>query len=146
MLRVSSMVRRGVLVGALALASAACGGPLRYSVRGTPRAAGADADVEAHVNRGQSNTRLEVRATNLPPPDRVAAGSTMFVVWQRRNASSQWSRVGTLEFNPGSRVGELHGVTVPETSFELQITAEMNATPGSPSQNVVFDQQVGSGS
>lgn len=143
MRRSNSLFRKGLLMCVLALGAAACGGPLRYEIRGTPRAAGADAVIEAHVNRDTSNTRLEVRATNLPPPDRIQPGATTFVVWQRRNQAQPWARVGALAYNPSSRIGELRDVTVPETTFELQITTETNPTPGSPSTNVVFLQQIG---
>jgi hypothetical protein len=134
----------GILAGVLALGAAACGGPLHYAIQGTPRAAGADATLDAHVSTEQSNTRLELIAMNLAPPDRVSPGSTMYVVWQRRNSTMQWTRVGTLAYNAGGRRGELHGVTVPETRFEMQITAEPNSTPTAPAEHVVFTQNVGS--
>ncbi len=127
---------------ALVAALAGCGGPLRYQVQATQRSPGADAEVVAHVNAGQNNTRLEVRTQNLPPPSRLVANNTVFMVWQRRNTSAPWARVGTLQYNEGSRVGELRDTTVPETTFDLQITAEADANVGSPSTNVVFQQAI----
>lgn len=121
---------------------AACGGPLRYQVQSSQRAPGADAEVVANVNSGQNNTRLEIRASNLPPASRLVANGTVFMVWQRRNSSAPWARVGSLAYVDGSRTGELRDTTVPETSFEVQITAEVDANVGSPSTNVVFSQAI----
>lgn len=128
---------------ALVLVGAGCGGPLRYTMRGSPSAAGADASLEANVDTAQSMTRLNAHASDLAPPDRIRAGATVFVVWQRRNPGQPWVRLGTLDYNAASRVGDLRDVNVPETSFELQITAEADAQPGSPSDSVAFDQMVG---
>ncbi len=119
-----------------------CGGPLKYTLRGSDNATGADAQVVAKVNKGEGNTRLDIHATNLPPADRLRPGSTAFVVWQRKNQGVNWSRVGTLNYDPASREGTLREVSVPETAFDLQVTPENEAAPGSPSNQPVFSQRV----
>ena len=137
MKRRSVELRTAVFAGLLAV-SAGCAGSLHYVVRGTPRVAGADADVTAAVNRDQANTRLEVHATNLPPPDRIQNNAQTFVVWQRRNGGSPWLRVGALQYNPGTRTGDMHDTTVPEVAFEMEITAENAPDVNSPSEAVIF--------
>jgi hypothetical protein len=132
---------RGLLVALFVFAGTGCG-TLKYQVPGSSRAPGADAKIIAEVNKGQSNTKLEIIAENLPPPDRLQPGTTAFVVWQRKNDTAGWQRVGTLNYDKGKRRGTLEA-TAPETKFELVITAEVNATPASPSSNVMFSQVVG---
>jgi hypothetical protein len=133
------------LAGCLAasvILTTACGGPLRYMVPGTEKAPGADAEVVAVVNPDQSTTKFDVRATYLPPPGRIAEGTDSYVVWVRRDSSQPWTRVGTLKYDPNARTGEMREVSVPETAFELAITAESGPVPGSPSNDVVFAQVV----
>jgi len=122
------------------LASVACG-PLKYEIKGTPMATGADAIITADVQKEKALTLVEIAATNLPPPDRVMAGSAHFVAWQRKDNGSQWARIGVLIFDEGERKGSLTA-TVPELTFELQITAEREQSPESPSPDAVFFQKV----
>lgn len=141
MLRMNSVFGRVALVSALALVG--CGGPLRYTLRGSARAAGADANLVADVDTSRSLTRLNARASNLAPPDRIQTGATAFVVWERTDGAQGWVRVSTLDYDPATRVGELRDISVPETRFEIQITAEANAQPLAPSSHVVFTQRIG---
>jgi hypothetical protein len=132
---------RGLLVALFVFAGFGCG-TLKYEVPGTARAPGADAKITAEVNKGQGNTKLEILAENLPPPDRLQPGTTAFVVWQRKNDQAPWQRVGALNYDKGKRKGTLEA-TAPEVKFELVITAEQSASPASPSGNIMFQQQVG---
>lgn len=127
---------------AATLSLAACGGPLRYQLQSSSRSPGADAELIAAINSDQSNTRIDLRVSNLPPATRIVPNATVFMVWQRRGPSASWSRVGTLNYNNGARTGQLRDTTVPETSFELQVTVEADANAGSPSPNVLFNQTV----
>ena len=117
-------------------------GTLKYQVQGTARAPGADAKIVAEVNKGAGNMKLEILAENLPPPERLQPGTTAFVVWQRKNDTAQWQRVGALTYDKGKRRGTLEA-TAPETKLELVITAEMSGSPASPSGNILFQQLVG---
>lgn len=132
----------GILATVLTVGGLGCGGPLRYTPRPTQRAPEADATIVADINREQSTTRLEIRVEHLAPPDRIQPGATAYVVWTRRGPTATWNRVGTLRYNPSSRVGELVA-TAPDTAFELIITAESNSAPGAPSSTIVVQQQVG---
>ena len=129
------------LVLFLSLAVAACGGPLKYEVASSARAPGADAKIAAKVKKDQSLTQLEIEAVNLPPPARVTDGATSYVVWHRRDSSGAWTRSGGLAYDESDRKGKWTG-TVPETSFNLVISAEKEASAGSPSGETVFSQHV----
>ncbi len=137
-------VSRLVFAAALSVALAgftACG-PLKYEVRGTPAATGADAVVTAEIVAEQNLTKLNVMAANLPPPERIKEGATTFVVWQRASADAVWSRIGALDYSADSRKGELKDASVPVTAFDLEVTAEADAAGASPSGEVIFTQRV----
>lgn len=130
---------QSILVGAV-LFLAACGGPLKYTVP-SPKALGADAKIVADVKAEQHQTMIEIKALNLAPADRVAGGAQYFIIWQRKDTGSQWTRVGTLVYDDKDREGKFEG-SVPETSFDLSITAEKDAGAAAPSADVVFSQHV----
>lgn len=125
----------------LSVLVAACGGPLKYQVPSTARAPGADAKIVADVSTDQSQTRLDVDITNLPPPGRVSDKATTYVAWYRKNSNATWSRVGGLKYDEGDREGKIGG-SVPEVAFDLTVTAEENDSPASPSPDVVVSQRV----
>jgi hypothetical protein len=133
---------RGMLTLALALLLAACGGPLEYVVKGTPAAAGADAKIVADVNSSTVITTVSVEVEFLAPPDRIMPGATSYVVWARKDSSSEWQRIGSLQYNADKRTGSLPQATVPLTAFELIVSAEQQNSPKSPSPNVVIQQKV----
>lgn len=120
----------------------ACGGPLKYDVRSTPKAPGADAKLIATVHEAQHQTEVELEVKNLPPPDRITEGATDYVAWSRKNTSAQWTRLGSLKYESSDRGGMMKG-SVPETSFDFALTAEKAALAASPSSDVVFEQRVG---
>lgn len=128
------------LLALFVLIVSACG-PLKYEIKGTSLATGADAVITADVKKDQAMTMLEVKATNLPPPDRVMSGASTFVVWQRKDSAANWSRVGVLAYEEGKREGRFMA-TVPELTFEVQITAEREAAPESPGPDAVFFQKI----
>lgn len=120
---------------------AACGGPLKYKVASSGRAPGADATVIADVKKDQGLTQLEILAENLPPPGRVVEGATSYVVWQRKDSGAAWGRLGGLKYEEDARKGKWEG-SVPETGFDLSISAESDANVASPSGETVFNQRV----
>ena len=128
-------------VTAFVLLLAACGGPLKYSVPSSRLAPGADAEIVANVNEDQNQTTIEIHAKNLPPPNRVNPNGLHYVAWQRKNNSSPWARLGTVRFDEGARTAELTA-TVPEQSFDFEISVEANEGAQSPSADVVFSQRV----
>ncbi|WP_437510410.1 hypothetical protein [Sorangium sp. So ce1099] len=137
----SKVLRLAVVAFACAM-MAGCGGPLRYTPQGIGKAPGADAVVVADVNFDAAMTRLDINAKNLPPPDRLDASSTAFVVWARPDSDSPWQRVGALNYDVEDRTGKLKDASVPLTRFELVVTLEKNPNPESPSSEIVFKQDV----
>jgi hypothetical protein len=128
---------------AVATLLVACGGPLKYEAISSPRAPGADASIEAKVSEDQHQTQLELEIDNLPPAERIDPESQHYVVWYRHDSSDTWNRIAGLDYEADSREAELH-TAVPETSFDLWVTAEKDLDVASPSSNVVFEQRVGS--
>ena len=126
---------------AFALVAVACGGPLKYQVPSSAKAPGADARIVADVAEDQGQTRLEIEVTNLAPPERVNQNAKVFIAWYRKGPSAIWSRIGGLKYDEGDREGSLAG-SVPETAFDLTISAEADEAPASPSADVVLAQRV----
>ncbi|WP_437836737.1 hypothetical protein [Sorangium sp. So ce1153] len=137
----SKVLRLAVVAFACAM-MAGCGGPLRYTPQGIGKAPGADAVVVADVNFDAAMTRLDINAKNLPPPDRLEASSSAFVVWARPDSDSPWQRVGALNYDAEDRTGKLKDASVPLTRFELVVTLEKNTNPESPSSEIIFKQDV----
>ncbi|WP_437578096.1 hypothetical protein [Sorangium sp. So ce887] len=120
------------------MALAGCGGPSERTVQGTQLAPGTDAHITADIDSDAATTRLTMHVVHLAPPERIAAGSKQFVVWQRPSAETPWQRVGVLDYNRNSRNGKLAETTVPHASFELLITVEQQSSPLSPSSAAVI--------
>jgi hypothetical protein len=138
----SSMGRGGLLAMVFGLALAACGGPLQYEAKGTPRAPEADATIIADINSQAVMTRVTVTAQHLAPPDRLLPGGASYVVWARKDSGAQWQRIGALVYSADSRKGTMEEASVPLSSFELIITAEQQSAPASPSPHVAIQQKI----
>ena len=118
-----------------------CAGTLKYDLRGSELSPGSDAKLEAKVNNSRNLTQLELKATNLTPPNRVLDAGTTYVVWTRRDHKVPWVRLGALELTDDGRTGSA-SLTVSEVAFDLQVSAEENAEVASPSGKAVFEQRV----
>jgi hypothetical protein len=137
------MMRNGLGPLVVAALFMACGGPLKYDAISSPRAPGADASITADVREDQHQTELRLEIDNLPPAERVDADSQHYVAWYRRDAKETWTRIAGLDYEADSREAILQ-TAVPETQFDLWVTAEKELDVVSPSPNVVFTQRVGS--
>jgi hypothetical protein len=120
----------------------ACGGPLHYAPKGTPKAPEADAEISAEVDKNASMTHLTILADHLAPPGRLQPDATTYVVWTRKNDSAQWQRIGALDYSESDRKGTLKAASVPLTAFDLVVSIEKNAAPESPSGDVVIQQRI----
>ena len=125
----------------LSMAVGACGGPLKYMPK-SAKAPDADAVVIADVKEADHNTRLTIKVEHLAPPSRISESAKHYVVWQRKDSGAQWSRVASLTYSEGDRTGKIVEATVPETAFDLQITAEEKPDVAAPSANLVIEQRV----
>lgn len=142
MVRSISILRSSVLALVASAALTACGGPLHYAPKGTPKAPETDAHVTADVDEKASMTHLSILAEHLAPPARLQDGATTYVVWTRKNDSAQWQRTGALQYDEGDRKGELKSASVPLTAFDLVVSIEKQAAPESPSGDIVLQQRV----
>jgi hypothetical protein len=127
-------------VAILVLALAACGGPLKYKIKGTAKSPELDADIVANVADEQGLTMVQISAQHLAPPDRFANGGSHFVAWAKRSDGG-YGRIGALKYDKDKRTGMIEA-TSPDTSFVLLITAETQVAPKEPSANVVLEQKV----
>jgi hypothetical protein len=106
------------------------------------KAPGVETQITADVKGDQHATALLIEMKHLPPPASIDKASTVFVVWQRKGTDSQWTRIASLNYNESDREGKLENSSVPETSFDLMITAEEKADGAAPSANVIVSQRV----
>lgn len=132
----------GFILAFVALAFTAACGPLRYELKGSPKAPEADAEIVAEVNEAAKMTKVQITVNHLAPPDRLHEDGKEFVVWARHDSSSEWGRVGALKYDADERKGEFLDASVPEIEFELLVTVEEDASPKSPSSNAVLSQEV----
>lgn len=103
------------------------------ATHGNPAAQG---EIRAE-NAGNGNVRLRLTAHHLAPPERVASGATVYVVWVRAPVTdARPINVGALR--PDEKLeGALETLTT-LTDFDVQITAEGSASVQTPSSAVVF--------
>lgn len=134
------VISRILFIALMCLGAVACGGPQEFVVTGTSRAAGADGLITVEDIEG--NRLVTVEMENLPPPDRISEGSTVYLVWLQPQGQAP-TMAGTLEFDADARTGRLRATT-PQSRFEVLVTAERNATVAAPSDIVVARQRVGS--
>jgi hypothetical protein len=130
----------GWLAAAAVFALSACGGPITYTIKGSPKAPDLDATVVADVKKDASMTTLKIDAEHLAPPDRLGGGS-VFVVWARDERGKP-NRVGALKYNEKERKATLEGASVPATSFDILVTVEKDPSVEAPSGELVFVQHV----
>lgn len=126
-------------VGAM---SVGCGGPLTYSLVGTPSAVGADGTLQATIHKEEHETKIVLEVKNLAPPPRISADGKFFVFWARRDANGTWQRVGNVVYDENGRNGMFKG-SFPEVEFDSEVSVEPNDSPASPSSQIVFSQHVG---
>jgi hypothetical protein len=131
-------------VGAICASAllAGCGGPLKYEVRGTPKAADADGKIVANVDKAAAMTKLVIDLAHLAPPERLRSDGKTFVVWVRKSGKDTWQRIGALKYDEGDRTGQIHEASVPLTEFDLVVSVEKEADVESPSGDVIITQRV----
>lgn len=85
------------------------------------------------------NTEIDVRVKHLASPAKVAADSSVYVVWIRPGGS-RIQNVGALEVDD-ELVGRLK-TTTPHRAFRLTVTPEPSARMTEPSHEPVFTSDV----
>ncbi len=136
---ISNTWRIAVVIGVLTGLSAGCGGPNKYLVRGATIATGADANITVN-DFEDGNSEVEIEVANLPPANRVESDATVFIVWFKPE-DGQPAKAGQLEYDEDDRTGTMHATSA-NRQFTVIITAEEEADASSPSEHVVFRQEV----
>lgn len=90
-------------------------------------------------NADNGNSKVSVRVKHLAPPSKLAADSTVYVVWiQPREGDQQ--NVGALTLNKELE-GSLDTLT-PHRRFKLSVTPEPSGQVAAPSHEPVFTYEV----
>ncbi len=116
-----------------------CAGSNEYTVIGTARAAGADGKIQVETVEG-GNQLVTLEVTNLPPPSRLGADLTMYVVWFISGGQPPVV-AGTLGYDADSRKGKMMATT-PLKNFRVVVTAERSRDATAPSEVVVVEHTV----
>lgn len=132
------MLRSLFFATAALLTLTACG-PQSYTLRGTPKAAGADGEL-AIKKTDAGNYMLEAAVEHLPPPSRVEAGKKVFLGWLIAEEKPAL-KLGKLAYDGDDREGKLAATTI-EKSFVFRLTAEESTGVEQPGGTVVFEQSV----
>ncbi len=123
----------------LAALVAGCGGPRTFMVRGSQRDPGADAQLQVESIDG-GNHLITFSGRNMTPPDRLGAGFSRYVLWVRQGTAAAQMEAN-VAYDPESRSGRATATT-PHQRFTVMVTAERAAETGTPSDMVIFTQNV----
>jgi hypothetical protein len=126
------------VLGVMALAIAGCGGGTSYSAMGRGGALSADARIDVVPSGG--NRQVIVSVQHLVPPERLGSDFSTYNVWIVPPGGRPVP-AGRLDYDPGSRSGQLLTVT-PFEEFRVLVTAETGMPMGYPSRAVVISQDV----
>lgn len=129
-----------LVFGSLAATSVAgCGGARNYTLRGSQRDPGADAQLQVERIDG-GNHLITFTGRNMTPPERLGGGYTRYVLWVR-TGSSPAQMEANVAYDPDSRSGRATATT-PHQRFTVMVTAERAQETGTPSDVLVFTQNV----
>lgn len=123
---------------ALMFAATACG-PQSYSLRGTPKAAGADGKLELEKTDA-GNYMLNLEVEHLAPAKRIEAGKKVYLGWLVTEEQPP-VKLGKLAYDSDDRTGVMVATTT-EKAFIFRVTAEEGMDAASPSGAVIFEQTV----
>jgi hypothetical protein len=131
------------LLFSLGLVLAACGGKSQtasFPFEASSVTPGAMGEVVTRTD-ANGNTRLSIDVQHLAPPDRVAPGATVYVVWVTDVAAGATPQnLGALRVDKDLR-GKLE-VATPLRTFDLTITAEPSPGVVAPSGPPVLKVRV----
>ena len=86
------------------------------------------------------NHLITFSGTNMTPPDRLGSGFTRYVLWVR-TGSAPAAMEANVAYDPESRTGRATATT-PHQRFTVMITAERATETSTPSDMVIFQQNV----
>ncbi|MFO0679169.1 MAG: hypothetical protein U0169_21760 [Polyangiaceae bacterium] len=122
------------LATALFVAMTGCGS--NYVMSTSPGVPGAEGTV-VPSRSDQGNTEVELTVKHLPPPEKIASGAKVFVVWvQPADGKASPNNVGALKVDEDHK-GKLKTMT-PFKSFNLFVTPEDSGEATAPSGQKVL--------
>ncbi len=124
---------------ALALLTTTACGPQSYSLRGTPKAAGADGKLELEKTDA-GNYMLNLEVEHLAPASRIEAGKKTYLAWLITEEKAP-VKLGKLAYDSDDREGKMVATTM-EKAFIFRVTAEEGSDADAPSGAVIFEQTV----
>ena len=139
-------VRPFVLLTALAAlvgAQVGCQGMMFWRSKPQEMHSGVDVPASEGTVRvsegGNGNTKVSIRVKHLAPPSRIAADSTVYIVWIQPMEGDR-QNVGALTLNKDLE-GSLDTLT-PHRRFKLSVTPEPSQQVAEPSHEPVFTYNV----
>ncbi|MDH3201830.1 MAG: hypothetical protein OEM15_13125 [Myxococcales bacterium] len=121
------------------LAVASCNRPADYAIVGSADVPSVHGDVRIEkIDGGQ--LLFTVQLDELPPPSQIEPGLTDYVLWFVVVGEDP-QRAIVLEYDAEARVGRA-SVATSLRDFEMQVTAENNPEPNTPSYLLVASQQI----
>ncbi len=126
--------------GLCVVALTGCGGPITYTIKGSPKSPELDGKFVAEPLEQNRITTLDIALEHLAPPDRLGSGK-YFLAWARDD-KGKWRRVGALEYDEKGRKGKLGRASFPQTSFDFQVTVEGSIDASEPSGEAFYFQHV----
>ena len=118
---------------------ASCTPPADYALVGSAYVPAVHGDID--LERIDKNQMLvNITLDHLPPPDRIEAGLTHFIVWFTVPGELP-ALQQALDYDTEAQVGR---ASIPTSlrEFELQITAENSETPARPSGVLITSQRI----
>lgn len=130
-----------VIACALGASAFACGGSKQTPMTATADVPAAQGKVETRRTDNQ-NTEVELEVRHLAPPENVASGAKVYVVWTKPLAGdANPQNVGALVVDQ-ERTGSLKTKT-PFERFDLMVTPEPSSNVTTPSNDPVMKAKVG---
>lgn len=126
------------LAAGLIVAMTLVGCASTYQMTAGPQVPAAKGTVQAKTG-DNGNTRLKLSVQHLAVPDRITAGSTVFVVWARSSGAPA-QNLGTLRVDKDLE-GTLSTLT-PLRTFDLTVTPEASASAQDPTGPTVLETSV----
>lgn len=135
----NSMIRVFALAAVLPVLSATQSGCARTQSMQSSAALPASQGTVKATNGDNGNTNVLVKVKHLAPPERVAPGAKVYVVWIQP-ANDRPQSVGALTVDDDLE-GTLETVT-PHRRFTLTVTPEASGQAAYPTHAAVFSSQI----
>jgi hypothetical protein len=118
------------------------GGKQTYALMPADRTPAATGVVKVSSSDDE-NKKLDISVQHLPRPAELDPSLTTYVVWIDPGQGHDPIPVGQLQIDKDREAKE--AFTTPFSQFDLMVTAERNATPAKPSDNVVLEGRIYTG-